>query len=191
MTVAGIVLAGGQSSRFGKPKMFELYKGKYFYEYSIDALKGLTPIIISTNRQFSTSFKTSNDILILEDEHDYKGPLRALYHILTQMPDTEWFFVLTCDVPFITSQFVHELLSYTKDSIFDAIVPNESGMLQPLLALYHRRCLPQLETLTLQNKNSMKALLDVLNVQTVPFSTQKVFTNINSKEEWQKYMSNP
>lgn len=191
MTIAGIVLAGGQSSRFGQPKMFELYKGKCFYEYSVDALKGLTPIIISTNRQFSTSFQTSNDILIVEDEHDYKGPLRALYTVFTQMPNTEWFFVLTCDVPFITSRFVHELLSYTKESVFDAIVPNESGTLQPLLALYHRRCLPQLEALIIQNKNSMKALLDALNVQTVPFTTQKMFTNINSREEWQKYMSNP
>lgn len=187
MTIAGIVLAGGQSSRFGKPKMFELYKGKCFYEYSIDALQGLSPIVISTNRQFSASFKTSKDILLLEDEHDYQGPLHALYNIFSKMPHIEWFFVLTCDVPFITSQFICELLSYIKGSVSDAIVPIESKTMQPLLALYHRRCLPQFKTILLQNKKSMKALLDTINVQIVPFTTQKMFTNINSQEEWQNH----
>jgi molybdopterin-guanine dinucleotide biosynthesis protein A len=191
MTMAGIVLAGGKSSRYGKPKMFETYNGKCFYEYSVDALKenSLSPIIISTNNKLTSFFKQSNEIMIIEDEQEtYQGPLFALHNVLSKMKHVEWFFVLTCDVPFITPDFVKDLISYTKEGQFDAIVPIEAGKMQPLLALYHRRSLIQMENLLVKNQKSMRSLLDELNVCTVPYSTnQKLFTNINYKEDWLRY----
>ena len=59
MSIAGIVLAGGKSSRYGQPKMFETYNKKSFYEYSIDALKEnhVTPILVSTNQDLLPYFQ--------------------------------------------------------------------------------------------------------------------------------------
>lgn len=39
MKIAGVVLAGGQSSRYGQPKMFELFAGQPLYKHSLTALQ--------------------------------------------------------------------------------------------------------------------------------------------------------
>lgn len=39
MKIAGIVLAGGQSSRYGQPKMFEMFAGQPLYKHSLIALQ--------------------------------------------------------------------------------------------------------------------------------------------------------
>ncbi len=78
MKIAGIILAGGKSSRYGKPKMFETYKGKCFYEYSVESLKdnSLSPIFISTNVNLLPCFKRDDVDFIIENENEaYQGPL--------------------------------------------------------------------------------------------------------------------
>ena len=184
MTIAGIVLAGGQSSRFGKPKMFEKHEGKYFYEHSVKALKGLSPIIISTNSELAPYFTIQKDVIIIEDQQNFQGPLFTICHIFKKMKHIDWFFILTSDVPFITSEFVQHLVSFTAHNIVEAIIPDEEGRLHPLLALYHRRCLPHMEAILLQDKKSMKAFLNEVHVQVIPFTKNKLFTNINNQEDW-------
>ncbi|WP_338754412.1 molybdenum cofactor guanylyltransferase [Bacillus sp. FJAT-52991] len=186
MTIAGVVLAGGKSSRYGKPKMFELYEGKPLYEYSLDALRdnALQPLIISTNRDLFPNFQSLDVNFVIEEEKNHQGPLFALHHILSSVPDAEWFFVLASDLPFMTSSFVKTMISFTENQ-YDAIVPVQSDRIQPLAALYHRRSIDQAEQLLQHNKKSMQALLNKLNVRYVPFANdQKELININSKEDW-------
>ncbi|WP_100402818.1 molybdenum cofactor guanylyltransferase [Bacillus sp. FJAT-42315] len=188
MTMAGVVLAGGKSSRYGKPKMFELYEGKCLYEYSLDALRehSLHPLIISTNPDLLPKFKQVDVRFVIEEEQNYQGPLFALHHIMSSVPDSEWFFVLASDLPFMTSAFVETMISLTEDQ-YDAIVPTQSNRIQPLTALYHRRSLDKAQLLLQNNKKSMRALLDQLTVRYVPFANdQQEFININSKEDWPK-----
>ena len=42
MKIAGVVLAGGQSSRYGQPKMFELFAGLPLYKQSLIAFQKST-----------------------------------------------------------------------------------------------------------------------------------------------------
>ncbi|WP_170008127.1 molybdenum cofactor guanylyltransferase [Bacillus fonticola] len=186
MTIIGVVLAGGKSSRYGKPKMFETYKGKQFYEHSVDALKdnSLAPIIISTNDQLSPSFQR-DDILLILEEQPHQGPLYAIYQVMSQVPDAEWFFVLSCDIPFVTSTFVSKMIGYVDSDQYDAIVPIQSGRLQPLLALYHRRNVKRIEQLLVEKQRKIRLLLDDVRTLTVPFpADDKVFTNMNYQEDW-------
>jgi molybdenum cofactor guanylyltransferase len=191
MKIAGVVLAGGKSSRYGKPKMFEMYNGKCFYEYSVDALKGNLhfPIVIATNSNLISYFKRGDVNFILEKETEaYQGPLFAMYNALSKIPDADWFFVLSCDIPFITSDFVNKMMDLTKDSQYDSIVPIQSETIHPLLALYHRRSLRKMEQLVAENKKQVRLLLKEIHVLNVPFSSNdNIFTNINSQEDWLKY----
>lgn len=188
MKIAGIILAGGKSSRYGKPKMFEIYKNKYFYQYSVDALKecSLFPIVISTNESLIPYFREDDVDFVVEKETEaYQGPLFAMYNTFSKISNVEWFFVLSCDIPFITSAFVEKMIRLTENSQYDAIVPAQLGTIHPLLALYHRRSLVKMEQLLAKNKRKVRLLLDEIPVLTVPFSSkEKIFININNPEEW-------
>ncbi len=188
MRTAGVVLAGGQSSRYGRPKMFEMYKEKPFYEYSVDAFLAnrLDPIIISTNEQLAAHFHASGVVFSL-DKVMYNGPLYALSRVMEDYPEPEWFFVLSADVPFVTAAFAGELLA-CRHLDYSAIVPVHENKLQPLLALYHRRCLPVLNQVLQENKRSFMALLDNIKFKTIPFPKDELsFININKQEDFENY----
>ncbi|GGH86296.1 molybdopterin-guanine dinucleotide biosynthesis protein A [Pullulanibacillus pueri] len=191
MTIAGVVLAGGKSSRYGKPKMFEIYQGKYFYEHSLDALKanGLSPLIIATNHELKCLFQRRDVQYVYEHEqHTYQGPLYALCHVMLQEPKAAWFFVLSSDVPFVTPKFVSEMLAYTSYDGIEAVVPIQDGRRQPLFALYHRRALKEMQQLIAQGERKIGMLFDRINVLNPAFpKEEKVFININTKQDWLRH----
>ncbi len=186
MSICGIVLAGGQSSRYGRPKMFELYKGIPFYEHSIHSLtnSGVQSIYIVTNEELSPYFRSVNAELLIEKER-HNGPLSALSFAMESIKQHNWFFVLASDIPFVTSTFVKRMITYTGKQSSDAIVPITGDREQPLLSLYHRRCLPFAQEILANNRKSMQPLLQSVNVEYVQFSSiQKDFININHQEDW-------
>ncbi|GAE36218.1 molybdenum cofactor guanylyltransferase [Halalkalibacter akibai] len=184
MKMVGVVLAGGKSSRFGRPKMFEHYKGIPFYQHSVNALTRdpILDVYIITNNELADCFKGHVSVLVEEEPHN--GPLQALVFAFESVQDGDWFFVLAADVPFVTAEFVTELTEHISTDL-DVVIPVTNGQQQPLLALYHRRCLPVAKEILATNKRSMKPLLDKVRIKTVAFSeTQKDFININTEADW-------
>ncbi|WP_088066684.1 molybdenum cofactor guanylyltransferase [Gottfriedia luciferensis] len=188
MKIAGVVLAGGKSSRYGRPKMFEIYQNKHLYEYSVEVLKNhlVSPIVISTNENLLPLFHRNDVEYSIEKESDtYQGPLYAMYHTFTKIKDADWFFVLACDIPFITAEFVKMMINEAIESNCDAIVPTQSSKLQPLFALYHRNCIKKMEE-SINNKNrKLQLFLKEVNCLTISFSEEdSIFRNINSQNDW-------
>ncbi|MFP3917596.1 molybdenum cofactor guanylyltransferase [Lysinibacillus telephonicus] len=185
MKIAGVVLAGGQSSRYGQPKMFELFAGQPLYKNSLIALQHsrLEPLIIATNASLQKKFAEEHTQMIIEKQ-PHQGPLSALQNIMTNFPDNEWFFVVASDMPYMNADFVQTMLTYIDDR-YDAIVPKQDSRLQPLAALYRRTALPIANLLIQQNKRSMKALLDQVRVCYVEFEEENsTFININTQLDW-------
>jgi len=185
MKIAGVVLAGGQSSRYGQPKMFELFAGLPLYKQSLIALQKnqLHPLIMATNASLQPKF-VEEDVQWSIEKQPHQGPLFALHDIMTNFPEVEWFFVIASDMPFINAEFVQTMLTFIDDR-YEAIVPKQASRLQPLAALYRRSALPKAHQLVQQNKRSMKALLEQLQVCYVPFEDDSsTFININSQQDW-------
>ncbi|SDH87042.1 molybdenum cofactor guanylyltransferase [Alteribacillus persepolensis] len=184
MKISGIVLAGGKSSRYGKPKMFERYKGKQLYEYSVDALlcNGIKPVYILTNENLVNHFH-KKDIRLYVDPRKYEGPLAALYYGIKEIRST-WFFVLAADMPFVTAEFVHEwkVMAEKMDTEYEAVIP-VANRKQPLAALYHKSSVPKMKEVLQEGHRSMYHLLKKLKVEEKPFE-KKVFTNINRPSDW-------
>lgn len=185
MKIAGVVLAGGQSSRYGQPKMFEIFNGQPLYKNSLIALEEnqLQPLIIATNASLQSNF-SEEKIQLLIEEHPHQGPLSALQNIMENSPDVEWFFVVASDMPYMNADFIQTMLTFIDDR-YDAIVPKQASRLQPLAALYRGTALPKALSLTLQSKRSMKALLEQLRVCYVEFEEESTtFVNINTQQDW-------
>ena len=189
--VAGIILAGGESRRFGSPKAFADYSGRKFFEYAIDSMRNITnEIVIVSHETLSGRFKQATSHPVTQDLTQYKGngPLAG---IVTGMCyyQSEWYIVLPCDTPLVTEELVKSLLEHTEAGI-DAVVPVVDGKIQPLIALYHARVIDRAKRLLTQNNYKMMSLLEGINTKYITENNLQVsaaiFQNINSHDDYDK-----
>jgi molybdopterin-guanine dinucleotide biosynthesis protein A len=138
---SGIVLAGGRSTRFrGEEKSLKLVDGKRMICRAIDAICGtVDEVIISVRderqRDLLSPFLGGYDMFVY-DEVEGIGPLAGLYSGLKEAKG-DYAVVVACDMPFISTAAI-ELL-FRRSEGHDAAVPrHDSGLLEPLHAVYRR-----------------------------------------------------
>lgn len=186
----GIVLAGGQSRRFGSPKSFAEKDGKSFYQWSIDTLVPVVnSIVLITNRELEKKFIDRGKVAVYTDieQHSGKGPLAGIYTAMTKKPAT-WYAVIPTDVPFMDKK-VFERLWKDRETGKQAIIPIVNGRLQPLIGYFHVSLKPIIEKLLEADRLNMVALLDEAQVTYVQFEDETPFININRLEDYERYFS--
>jgi len=121
--ILGAILAGGQSKRMGKDKLFLELNNKKLIEHTLDKVKKyLKKIIIITNQD--NKFFFENDLTTVKD--CVEGQLGPLVGILTAMKwakenlsKCSWIATFPCDTPFfpesIIKRFIEE--SEKKESL--------------------------------------------------------------------------
>ena len=121
--IVGAILAGGQSRRMGKDKLFLELGNKKLIEHTIDKVKKyLKQVIIITNQ--NNEFFKKNNLTTVKD--CIAGQLGPLVGILTAMKWAKentnkysWVATFPCDTPFfpesIIKSFIHE--SEKKESL--------------------------------------------------------------------------
>lgn len=182
MNITGVILAGGKSSRYGKPKMFERFRGKPLYKVAVDAFeKNALPVVIATNETLLPHFSDEN-VTFITEQTPHEGPLYALTHVMEQI-ESDWYFVVAADMPFIDAAFIATLCRQITANC-DAVIPTSNDNWQPLAALYHRRALEQAKQALFDNKRSMRALLHQVRVSFVEMNDTTTFLNINAVEDW-------
>lgn len=190
MKIAGLILAGGRSSRYGKQKLFESYRGQPLYKSSVHALQaaGIKDVFIVTNDRLKGEFEAEGYSVILDD-HRYAGPLHALYNGMnaSACKHVDWFQVLAGDLPHVHDALLRELqTAASTNGHADIILPQHNEKAQPLHALYHRRCLPILDEIA-PKERSMRALYERVSTEFVEFPHhERGFLNINSEQDWQE-----
>ncbi|HET7658703.1 MAG TPA: molybdenum cofactor guanylyltransferase [Bacillales bacterium] len=182
MKSIGVVLAGGNSRRFGKPKAFAAYKGKPFYERACEVLEPYVDDVVIVGRQEWGSF-SSRKILFDVEAFRGKGPLAGIYSVMKKMP-AEWYVVLACDMPLMDVSIIERLLCECEQNPeTDAIVPYLDDCLQPLAAVYHRTSLHELESVLMEDKLKVKDFLALIRVSYIHGFDSAPFQNVNTKEE--------
>ncbi|MEI5906294.1 molybdenum cofactor guanylyltransferase [Bacillus spongiae] len=181
----GVVLSGGASRRFGSFKAKATYKGEYFFRIAENALTPhVDKVVVISHPELTSWIKENSNALVVEDLHQYKG-LGPLAGIFTAMQTLEsyWYFVLSCDVPYITSDIISKI-SQGKSVLFDGIVPYIEGRLQPLVAMYSNNVRPLIKSQLDQVNFRMCDTINQLNIKQVSEKTLGVdpvcFKNINS-----------
>jgi len=135
--IAGAVLAGGKSLRFGKNKAFQQLGGKRFVDLAIESLRPFCdPIMLVVNE---IEPYLDMEVMLVQDIIPHLGPLGGIYTALLFSP-MEWVFVRAIDMPLLVPE-VASLIIDAKEG-YDAVVPKIDDFDEPLLALYNRRCLP-------------------------------------------------
>ena len=121
--ILGAILAGGQSKRMGKDKLFLELNNKKLIEHTIDKVKKyLKKIVIITNQDNEFFFK--NNLTTVKD--CIEGQLGPLVGILTAMKwakenlsKCSWIATFPCDTPFFPESIIKSFIeeSEKKESL--------------------------------------------------------------------------
>ena len=121
--ILGAILAGGQSKRMGKDKLFLELNNKKLIDYTIEKVKKyFKQVIIITNR--NDDFFVKNNLITVKD--CIEGQLGPLVGILTAMKWAKenlskcaWIATFPCDTPFFPETIIKNFIkeSEKKDSL--------------------------------------------------------------------------
>ena len=112
--ILGAILAGGQSKRMGKDKLFLEFNNKKLIEHTIDKVKKyLKKVIIITNQD--NEFFSKNNLTTVKD--CIEGQLGPLVGILTAMKwakenlsKCSWIATFPCDTPFFPESIIESFI---------------------------------------------------------------------------------
>jgi molybdopterin-guanine dinucleotide biosynthesis protein A len=140
IAAAAVVLAGGKSSRMGRPKSLLLFGGEPLIVHIVRALKRMFAeiVIVAAPDQELPDLSA----LLVRDEVAYQGPVGGIYYGL-KAASGNFCFVTSCDVPFLNPSLISHLTSLISN--YDLVVPFWEDRFQPLHAVYSTNVLPLLK----------------------------------------------
>jgi molybdopterin-guanine dinucleotide biosynthesis protein A len=138
----GIILAGGKNLRMGQNKAFLEVRG----ERIIDRIKRIfvdlfDEVLLVTNspgEYLDLNLRTTTDL------YREKGSLGGIFTGLSHASFSHAF-VAACDMPFLNPALISHLVGLSPG--YDIVIPRTEDGLQPLHAVYSRKCLPFMEDL--------------------------------------------
>lgn len=138
VAVAGIVLAGGQSSRMGAPKAWLEVDGETLLARTARVLGEVCArvVVVAAAEQPLPALPAS--ARVVRDGTPGRGPLEGLAAGLDAIGDDDVYacaFVCATDAPFLHAAFVRRMIALLGDED-RALVPEVGGRLHPLAAVY-------------------------------------------------------
>jgi molybdenum cofactor guanylyltransferase len=135
--VTGIILAGGRSSRYGSNKALVELNGTRLIERAVEVMKSIfQEVILVTNTPADYAFL---NLPMLPDLIKGLGPIGGVYTGLETISGKAGF-IIACDMPFLHKNLIRHMVQVRQK--FDAVVPRIGWMIEPLHALYTKKCLP-------------------------------------------------
>ena len=137
-SVAGYILTGGHSSRFGRNKALYLLRGQPMVLHVANALDALVrPVtLVGTPEAYRALALPA-----IPDRVAGAGPLGGIVSAL-EHSRSRWALIVACDMPRLASAPLAKLLDRALHSTAQAIVPRTpDGRLQPLCAIYSKTAL--------------------------------------------------
>jgi molybdopterin-guanine dinucleotide biosynthesis protein A len=142
LTVSGIVLAGGQSSRLGADKSFINLNGQSLIEHIVAKLTRLSDdVIIVTN---SPDEYDHLEARLVGDIYPGKGALGGIYSGLRAAANA-YSLVVACDMPFLDLNLLRYMIILAREH--DVVIPKIGGLPEPLHAIYSKNCLEPINRL--------------------------------------------
>ena len=144
-SASAIILAGGRSARMGQPKATLRLGGMTLIERTISELTRAELarafddiVVVAAPESEAIELPKLGAATIVHDENAYQGPVGALARGL-RAARHELAFACSCDLPMLRAEVASWLLSLLGERD-DAVIPQVGERLQPLHAVYRRRC---------------------------------------------------
>jgi molybdopterin-guanine dinucleotide biosynthesis protein A len=191
-SILGVVLAGGQSKRFGQDKSQVRLGDKILIDFTLsEILDVFNEVLIISNNDIN--FLNSKKITKIED---YKKDLGPLGGVLTAMKwikknnkNYEWISTFPSDTPFFKKKNLHDFIKNInyKDSKLFFIKSNDKR--HNIFGLWSVELLERLEDDVMKKgERKVEVWANNVGVKTInmEFKNNDPFFNINTKEDLEK-----
>jgi molybdopterin-guanine dinucleotide biosynthesis protein A len=187
----GIILAGGKNLRMGQNKAFLEVQG----ERIIDRIKRIfvdlfDEVLLVTN---SPRDYLDLNLRIVADLYRERGSLAGIFTGLFHASFSHAF-VAACDMPFLNPALIAHLVGLSPG--YDIVIPRTEDGLQPLHAVYSRKCLPFMEDLLREGNLKILDFFHRVKKREVPVGEMipldahlSSFLNLNSPEDLARIQS--
>lgn len=180
-----LILAGGKGSRMGYCQKGELlFNSSTFLDTLIENFKN-EKIYISTKKEYCSD----KNVNYIYDENINYTPFEAIIHTL-EICSEDILFIIGCDMPFMNKEIFIKLLENLKN--YNGVILFDNNLSYPLGALYTKKLLPKLRKMKeeknyklqdiFKNNNCLKLSMNELKI------SKKYFININTPEDYEKYI---
>lgn len=185
--IAGIIMAGGTSSRFGSNKALALFHKKPVIQHVKEAISPLfLTCLLSTNTPEAYTFL---GLPTVQDIYPNAGPLGGIHAALTAIAKPRCF-VVGCDMPLIDPRLIRFLCTLAEQDDWDVVLPWLTSGPEPLCAVYSRSALPVIEKNLKQDLWKLSDTVSELRVRRVEEpeilaigADLSTFRNINRPED--------
>jgi molybdenum cofactor guanylyltransferase len=134
--ISGFILAGGESSRMGRDKALLELNGVALIVRAAQLVESVAEAcaVVGDSERLEGLL-----LRVIADDFPGAGPLGGIATALRNSK-SEWNLVIACDLPYLTREWLGYLAERALESDADAVVPmNELGI-EPLCAMYRKRC---------------------------------------------------
>jgi len=186
--IFGVVLAGGESRRFGQAKALATLRGAPMASWGVRALRaaGLAVGVVSDEEGVEAAL----GVPARPDLDAGLGPIGGLWTALqwAQERGDDGVLLLGCDMPLVTEAMLRTVLGWSARAT--AVVPMGSEGPEPLCALYRAACASEVEHRLRSKDRSMRGLAEAIGAVFIgeealsQVSDPRVaFLNVNTVED--------
>ncbi len=187
--VTGVILAGGKSLRYGKDKAFALFNGIPLIKRVTSVMKQVfEEVIIIANEDKKY---LNEEIPIFKDVIKGLGPIGGILTGILNMKNYAGFFV-ACDMPFLNPFLIRYMVQIRNG--FDVVIPKIGKNIEPLHAIYTKRCIPFIQESISQKRYSIRSFFPNVSIRFVEEGEIKKYDpelrfliNINSPEDMRRF----
>lgn len=189
---SAVVLAGGKSSRMGFDKSTMVLQNKKLIESTIKKLDSLFDDIIISVDSLEKKSEFNHDKIVV-DKVKGVGPLGGMISAL-EMAQSDRLFVIPCDMPVIDTKYISFMMKYMDDN--EIILSEKNGYFEPFPGFYSKSLIPRIEELINQNRRSIRSIFGCSRTKVISESewkklgfSEEIFTNLNTTQDVEKYLS--
>ena len=161
--VAALILAAGESSRFGKPKQLVQFGGKSLLRRIVDEAKDAdcAPVLVvagSDKEKVAAELRGVN-ARVVENENWESGigsSIRAGMYALDLEQNVDAVVLLVCDQPMVDANAIEQLIALQKQTAKPIVASSYAGTLG-VPALFDRSCFTEL--IALDDTSGAKAII--------------------------------
>ncbi len=177
--IAGAVLAGGASRRFGSDKAVASLGEQTLLERAVAVLAtaGCDPVLVIGGEQ---QHRVIENTTYVPDLYVGEGPLGGLLSALAAS-EADWTLLVACDLPSLTPELLGTLIEARGS--YDVVLATGSRGFEPLVGIYRRSVESRLADAFQAGTRAMHGALELMDVGFVTVPNDEILRNVNRVED--------